>query len=171
MNKNEVRILLKDIRDNLQNRDVKEKVIISNIIALPEYQNSHVIALYKSINSEVNLDYLINYSLDLNKIVLLPRIVDKKMIFIAIKQDTRYSLSKFGILEPIGEEYLGHIDLMIVPGLGFNKSGYRLGYGGGYYDQYLKDKDIDTIGICFNEQIIELPIEKHDVKMKKIVFE
>ena len=61
-----------------------------------------------------------------DKIVLLPRVINDKMIFIKINNDTKYEKSPFGVKEPIGEEYLGDIDLIIVPGVAFDKKNNRL---------------------------------------------
>ena len=135
MLKEELRLKLKEIRKNIQDKDAKSKIIVQEVMELSEYQNSQVIALYKSFNNEVDTSYLINNSLLLGKIVLLPRVVDDIMIFIRIDENTKYDISRFGVVEPIGDEYLGPIDLMIVPGLGFSKDGDRLGYGMGYYDK------------------------------------
>ena len=89
------------------------------------------------------------------------------MIFIKIDETTRYETSNFKIREPISNEpYLGKIDLFIVPGVAFDINGNRLGYGGGYYDKYLKDTNASTIGICFEEQITnEIEPEEHDIKV------
>ena len=75
-------------------------------------------------------------------------------------------------MEPIGEEYTGNIDLIIVPGVIFDREKNRLGYGKGYYDRYLSNKDIYKIGICFSDQVIDLlPSESHDIKMNIIITE
>ncbi len=170
MLKEELRRKLKEIRKNIQDKDEKSKVITQEVMQLIEYQNSQVIALYKSFNNEVDTSYLINNSLLLGKTVLLPRVVDDRMIFIRIDENTKYDTSRYGIVEPIGDEYLGPIDLMIVPGLGFSKDGDRLGYGMGYYDRYLKDKNTYTIGLCFDEQIVTIPTTSTDIKMNKIII-
>ena len=63
------------------------------------------------------------------------------------------------------------IDLVIVPGVCFDKEKNRIGFGKGYYDRFLQNANINTIGICFEEQIVEnrIPITEYDVKIKKII--
>ncbi len=163
MNKQDLRKQCLERRKRIEEKEIKSKTIIEEILLNPLYQNSSVIALYNSIDSEVSTKELIRTSLLLKKVLLLPKIEDNRMIFIRIDASTKYKESSYHIKEPIGEEYLGNIDLMIVPGVAFTKEGKRLGYGGGYYDKYLEGKNIKTIGLSFEEQILEdIPLEEHD---------
>ena len=63
-----------------------------------------------------------------------------------------------------------HIELILVPGILFDKNGGRVGFGKGYYDKYLENKKIKTIGVLFKEQLYDgiLPLEKHDIKMESL---
>lgn len=168
--KKELRKEILYLRDNLEDRYNKSVIIKNKILSLDIYKNSNVVALYSSMKSEVDTKELISESLELGKRVLLPRIINKnKMIFIEINKDTNYEKNNFGMLEPIGIEEK-NIDLMIIPGIAFDKDNNRLGYGRGYYDKYLKDKNIYKIGICFKEQIVDnIDIEEHDIKMNLII--
>lgn len=168
--KKELRKEILYLRDNLEDRYNKSISIKNKIMDLDVYKNSKVIALYSSMKSEVDTKDLIKESLSLGKSVLLPRIINKnKMIFIEINNDTEYERNSFGVLEPIGKE-VSDIDLMIIPGVAFDKFNNRLGYGRGYYDKYLKDKDIYKIGICFIEQMVDnIDVEDHDIKMNLII--
>jgi len=159
------RYLLK--RKFIKNKKEKSNDILNYIINNPLYLNANVVALYYSTKDEVDTHDLILYSLLQDKIVLLPKVIGKEMIFIKIDETTRYETSNFKIREPISNEpYLGKIDLFIVPGVAFDINGNRLGYGGGYYDKYLKDTNASTIGICFEEQITnEIEPEEHDIKV------
>ena len=159
------------IRKNIINKQELSQIIINKIIDLDIYQKARVVALYNSLNDEVDTTKLIKKSLS-NKIVLLPRIIGDKMVFIRINKDTKYGNSSFKVLEPIGEEYYGNIDLMIVPGVSFDKEGNRLGYGMGYYDKYLNNKNIYKVGICFNDQVVDLiPTNELDIKMDMVITE
>ena len=168
--KKELRKEILYLRDNLEDRYNKSMIIKNKIMKLDIYKNSKVIALYSSMKSEVDTKELIKESLELGKKVLLPRILNKnKMIFIEINNDTNYERNTFGVLEPIGIEEK-NIDLMIIPGVAFDKDNNRLGYGRGYYDKYLKDKDLYKIGICFHEQLVDnIEVEEHDIKMDLII--
>ena len=171
MNKDIIRkqMLLK--RKEINDKEKISTIIVDKIINLDIYKKSKVVALYNSLNNEVDTKYLINKSLK-EKIVLLPRIIDNQIVFIEINNNTKYEKSNIGVLEPIGKEYLGNIDLIIVPGVSFDRKRNRLGFGMGYYDKYLYNKNIYKIGIGFNEQLIdELPVDKYDIKMDLIITE
>ncbi len=171
MNKNELRKLMINKRKLISNKKELSEIITNKIINLDNYKNAKVIALYNSLNDEVDTRELINKSID-NKIVLLPKVIDDKMVFIKANRATKYVKSSFGVLEPIGDIYLGNIDLIIVPGVAFDKNLNRLGFGMGYYDKYLSNKDIYKIGICFYEQLVdELETNEHDIKMNLVITE
>ena len=76
-----------------------------------------------------------------------------------------------GIWEPdTQKEYLNSIDLVIVPGVAFDRDKSRLGRGKGYYDRYFINKRIVKIGVCFDFQLLEsIPIDSFDIKMDKVV--
>ena len=87
-----------------------------------------------------------------------------------------FEKSRFGVQEPFDETeniiFPEKIDLVIVPGLCFDKSKNRLGYGGGFYDRFLIKTKAVKIAICFDEQIIEngsLPVNKYDIKTDVII--
>ena len=85
-----------------------------------------------------------------------------------------FSKSKYGILEPPndGRKATYDLDLLIVPGLGFDKEGNRLGRGAGYYDRFISKTNAYLIGICFKEQILDLiPMEKWDKKMNELIYD
>ncbi|MEK9656912.1 MAG: 5-formyltetrahydrofolate cyclo-ligase [bacterium] len=85
------------------------------------------------------------------------------------------SRSTYGIFEPKeGCECvsINEIDLALVPGVVFDSSGYRLGFGGGYYDRLLASVSFDTVGICFDFQIVDLlPIDSWDISMSYVLSE
>ena len=136
-----------------------------------------MIALFKSFGSEVDTTELIEYSIIKGKIVALPKVVNNELKFYKIEhlKDTLIK-SKLGVEEPIANEinYIvkDNINLVIVPGLCFNKVGDRLGYGKGYYDRFLTNTNFKTIAICFEEQILEkeiLPVTYNDVKVQQVI--
>ena len=171
MNKNIIRKQGLLTRKNISNKKELSRVIVDKLLNSDIYQKAKVVALYYSLPMEVDTKELINKSLT-KKEVLLPKVIKDKMIFIKINSKTKYIESNFKVLEPIGKEYHGNIDLIIVPGVMFDKKMNRLGYGKGYYDKYLSKKNIYKIGLCFNDQVIDiLPCEKHDIKMNMIITE
>ena len=169
--KKELRQEFTYLRDNLDNRYEKSLIIKRRIMNLEVYKKSIDIALYYSMRSEVDTKELIKESLLLGKRIYLPKIInDKKMKFILINENTEYQKNSFGVMEPISGEVGSNFDLMVIPGLAFDKDNNRLGYGRGYYDNYLKNIDTYKIGICFQEQLTtSLPVEKNDIKMNLII--
>ena len=170
MNKDMIRNQMISVRKNISNKEKISTKIVDKIINLDIFQNSKVIALYKSMDNEVDTKLLINMFKD--KEILLPRVADNEMEFVRINSNTQYKKSKIGVMEPSGNKYMGNIDLFIVPGICFDKNGNRLGFGKGYYDRYLKNKNIFKIGICFDRQVIEsLPINDLDIPMDMVITE
>lgn len=176
MNKEELRKRYKIIRDNINNRDKKSSEIIKRLINTKEYQKSKVIALYSNISSEVETKELIKISLE-NKKVVLPKInKDNTMDFYEIKYLKDLEVGAFNIKEPkiknkkpIKKE---EIDLMIIPGICFDKSKNRIGYGKGYYDKYLSNTNIKKIGLCYEEQITkEIKSDKTDISLDYLITE
>ena len=163
------------IRKNIKNKKEKSQIITDKIKNIEEYKNAKIIALYKSLNSEVDTEILIKYSINHGKIVVLPKVENDELKFYKIENDyEKLNRSDFGIEEPYGEEdkYIEKekIDLVIIPGVAFDLDKNRLGFGKGYYDRFLSNTNLKTIGIFFEEQKHEkIPTEKYDIKMRKIV--
>ena len=165
------------IRNNIENKEIKSDIIFNKIIILEEYRSSKVIAIYKNLDSEVDTTEIINYSFKKEKIVALPRVIDNELKFYKINSlEDKLEKSKFGVEEPIDNKDnlidIRNIDLVIVPGLCFDKNKNRLGFGKGYYDRLLGNIKSHIIAICFEEQIMKkdnLPITNNDVKVQKII--
>lgn len=171
--KNDIRYeyLLK--RKNILNKKEKSLDICQKIIKHEKYLCSMNIGLYKSLKDEVDTSFLISYSLELGKNVYLPKVVDDDLIFYKISKNEKYVLSPFHVEEPVGDSSkeisIDDMDLIIVPGVVFDKEGHRMGYGKGYYDRYLNDS-IYKIGICFQEQLsLGVPVNENDVSMNEVI--
>lgn len=164
-----------NIRNNIQNKKEKSRIIMNKVIDTDEYKSAKTLALYKSLDSEVDTSELIKYSFETGKIVALPRVEGDEIKFYRIKSfDETMEKSKFGVEEPIEnkENFITKedIDLVVVPGVCFDMNGGRMGFGKGYYDRYLKDTTLKTIGICFKEQITDkVPLSPNDVIIQKII--
>ena len=113
------------------------------------------------------------------KTFFIPKIFPKRQMKINKYQKDELILHKFGYYESSSENFYDEkiLDLIIVPGLGFDLEKNRIGFGGGFYDTFLtrlrKDGiDIPFVAICYDFQIIEkVPVEGHDVKVDFIVTE
>lgn len=178
MNKSELRKLYLSKRKNIKNKKEKSLIINNKIKELSEYKNSNVIALYKSLPSEVDTTSLINDTINLGKIVVLPKVEKEELKFYKINSlEDLFIKSNFGVEEPDGKEtnYIDkkYIDLAIVPGVCFDKEKNRVGFGKGFYDRFLVNSNFMTIGICFEEQITKEMIyaNEYDVKVDKVITE
>ena len=172
--KSELREKYLIIRKSIKDKTTKDELIFNSVINDEDYIRSNTIGIYYSLKSEVDTLKLIRYSLTHNKIVLLPRVEGSNMSFYPIDSLDNLCRSSFGIMEPVGETIFPKegIDLLIVPGLVFDKNKNRIGFGRGYYDKYLFDYKGTTIGICYEEQMTEEIIpDEFDVKLKKIITE
>jgi 5-formyltetrahydrofolate cyclo-ligase len=174
-NKDDIRKEYLSIRKNIKDRKNKSGIIFKKIINNENYIKAKVVAIYKSLIEEVDTQKLIEYSINIGKKVLLPKIQNNEMNFFEIEKDEVLFENRFGIKEPEGLVnkiiLKQQIDLMIIPGICFDRYCNRLGFGKGYYDRYLENMNVHKIGICFKEQIFneELPQDKYDVKLDEII--
>lgn len=170
MNKKEFRKKYLDVRKNITDKLEKSFTIQNKLLEiLKPYK---VIGVYVSMKDEVSTDELINNLLHQSKIVVVPKVEGKEIKFYQIESlDELKPQGKYQIREPYNQKlFLDNIDTIVVPGICFDKKNNRLGYGGGYFDRYLKDKNIYKIGICFEEQITdELSINENDIKMNAVI--
>jgi len=156
---------------SVEERDRFSTLIFNRLIGFAQaYQR---IGVYISMDHEVDTLQFIKWCFSQNKQVYVPKIVEKRMIFIEIHSLDECIRNKMGILEPISNhETKDKIELMIVPMLAYNEKNYRLGYGKGYYDQYLSNYYGYALGICFSCNLDnELSEEEHDIKLAQIFTE
>ncbi len=168
--KKELRAYMRARRANNENRDVKEALLIENLLGLGEIvKDKENFFVYLSYSSEAPTDGLIERLLSLGKKVFCPRVEQNEMYSVAFLDD--FVLSEKGIREPIGEPFLGRLDVAVTPLYAVDKQGNRLGYGKGYYDKFFqKQKDILKIGYCFDFQILsQVPHTAADVPLDIIV--
>lgn len=152
------------------------ETISQKILSSVHYANASVVFVYMAMLNEVNLESLIIEALSENKLVAIPKIESRRMTFYQLTHIDAVKLGHFNILEPISDAIISPCanDLVIVPGIVFDRRGYRIGYGGGYYDKFLGNlqRDIRTIGVCYDAQIVpELPKDNHDLPVQEIYTE
>ena len=151
----------------------KSNFIVSKLKQQPEFIEARAIGIYVSFRHEVETISLIKEIIN-NKIVCVPKISGKQMDFYQINSINELKTSSFGILEPNNSHPVtkDNLDLLIVPMVGYDQSGNRLGYGGGYYDRYLSDYCGNVIGLAFSfQEVANLPVEPFDLPIKKIINE
>jgi len=165
------------LRLNPEQVYIKSEKIISKLFTLETFCKAQLIMYYVDMRKEVITKEAIGKTLTMNKRVLVPK-VKKARQMSAIQIDSLDDLipGRFGILEPVKELETDpkKIDVVIVPGVAFDKRGYRLGYGGGYYDNFLPKlrPDAKKIALCYEFQLMDsVPVESHDVPVNMLLTE
>jgi len=151
----------------------KSARMAESLAGLEEFRAAGVIAVYLSVNGEVDTSGIIEAARKMGKEVCVPAVGEGgAMCLVLHGESDEMGRGKYGIPEPLGKPEQHHVDIVIVPGVVFDKFGHRIGMGGGYYDKYLKDRKCVNIGICFDFQLVEkIPNELHDVPMDIIITE
>jgi len=185
---NEKKILRKEILTKRKNIDIVEKEKMDRKICDKFYESKYYrdaknIFIYISYDSEINTKEIINKALIDNKKIYVPRTEFKTRLMDAVEIISLDNLieSEYGILEPsIEEPHIepNELDLIVVPGVAFDRNGGRIGYGAGFYDRYFKKinkdniKKIQKIALAYDFQILEnIPMNEHDVPVSYIITE
>lgn len=138
----------------------------------PIWHKARAILFYAPIRGELDLWDLMRDAISAGKIAVLPRFDSAKAAYAACRireMEADIVSGKFGVREPRpgGEEIaLNRLDLLLVPGIAFDRHGRRLGRGMGYYDRLLAGARGAACGVAYDEQIVDdIPVEEHDVPM------
>lgn len=179
--KSEIRRYITDIKKNMKvsQIDILSDIITNKLISSKEYIDNDNILIYVSYNQEVKTDRIISHSLECGKKVYVPKVLkttsDKHMEFVRIHSVGELAPGYMGIYEPVSNEYtVLKQGLVVMPGIAFDDKKNRIGYGGGFYDRYLKNNMscFFKTAICFDYQIVEyIPNEPFDIKPDKIITE
>lgn len=147
--------------------------LLELFLAHPAYQKAECLATYLSFDFEYDTKALIKEAQAAGKQVLVPKTLPSgQMIFLPYDEDNLVR-TNFGLLEPRQTEPLADftIDLIHVPALVLTKAGYRIGFGGGYYDRYLANFSGQTLTTAYADQIQEFIPEPHDIKVKEVLID
>lgn len=151
----------------------KSEEVLSVLEIVGVFQEAKHILIYNNMSDEVaTLDFIKKW--EDKKQFYLPVTHKDGIVFRKYNSSITLNQSSFGILEPIGTDLIdyGFVDLIIVPGLAFDRTKNRMGRGKGYYDKFLPQIKAPKIGICFDFQLLDsLPTNEQDVKMDYIVSE
>lgn len=130
------------------------------------------IGIYVSVGHEVDTHAIIRWALANGKAVSVPRVIDGTLRFIAITSLDECVPAKFGLLEPVSEVAASEPEVQVVPMLAYNDRKFRLGYGKGYYDGYLKTFSGKTVGLCYaDDHEPELYEDPWDIPLDEILSE
>ena len=156
------------------------RIITDRLELSKEYQDNDNILIYVSYNQEVETSGIINKSLERGKKVYVPKVIinkedrsDKYMEFVRINFYDDLQDGYMGIKEPVSDDYeIPQDGLLVMPGLAFDVTLNRIGYGGGFYDRYLVkngDRYYKT-AICFDYQVLDdIPAEEFDIRPDMII--
>jgi 5-formyltetrahydrofolate cyclo-ligase len=163
-----------EMRNRLNHPEIakKSKTIQEFVIKSKEFESAKVVGTYYAVGSEVTTELIIKRATILGKKIALPRVEEDKITFYEPSSTKSLIRGRFGILEPQPYEQMNDIDILIVPGIAFDKKGNRLGYGMGFYDRLLSCKRTFSIGLAYSFQLLEnLPHDKYDKRLDAIASE
>ena len=147
--------------------------LAQQLYAHPAYKEAKSIFGYLSYNQEVRTMPMLEQAQKDGKRVAVPKVIDDTMIFIWLDDLSRIELGYCNIPEPIdnGPEAVDETALVMMPGLAFDPTGRRCGYGGGFYDRYLEQHpDHPTIAMCYGFQMFdELETDPHDIPVNYVL--
>ena len=151
-----------------------DQALTEQLLQHPFYQEAKVIATYLSFPHEFQTQELIEQALKDCKKVLIPKTYSKGRMDFVVYDPQQLVKTSFGLLEPQGDLEVvdvSQIDLIHVPGLAFTTEGYRIGYGGGYYDRYLKHFSGNTLSTVYPCQIRDFIPEDHDIPVQEVLID
>ena len=169
-------------RKDQQDKDELSKVICEKFVSLPEYQNAKTVLFYLDVRTEVRTRHYLPTALTHGKRIVVPYCVDGLLELFLLENMDELDVGMYKILEPKAELRevpekkvdVKEIDLVMVPGVAFDRTGARMGHGKGYYDKLLEHARPDTplVALAFECQLFpEIPTQSHDVFIDKIITE
>lgn len=152
-----------------------DAVITASVIKRPEFKAAQFICLYMSLPEEVSTTKILENILASDSVVIVPCIIRNEMKLFRIKSAQQLMTGSYNIPEPMQscpEVSVSSVSLFIVPGIAFDRYGYRLGWGKGYYDRLLVQTDVTKIGLAYAIQLVpRLPREEYDIPMDVVITE
>ncbi len=171
------KILLKLKAQKEESRERKSRIIKEKLFRQKEFKKAKHVMFYSAFKGEVDTQEMIKETRKLGKIASVP-VCKKNRISIKpciLDDNARLEKGPYGVPEPAAQRPipLKDVDLIVVPGIAFDKKGNRLGRGKGCYDRFLKKlpRQITSIGLAFSFQILpSIPARTHDVKVSRVLF-
>ena len=135
---------------------------------LNAYSNYDSFFIYNTYSTEADTSQIIKALLSAGKKVYLPRVEGENIVPVPYGNLKK---GAFGILEPEGQAYTGSIQVTVIPLLAINEEGFRIGYGKGYYDRFLKTAETLKVGLGYFFQIEDFIQDEWDVRLNSFVCE
>ena len=170
-------------RNALENKDELSRHIVNQFMNLPEYTSAKSVLFYVDVRSEVRTRQALPDALESGKTIVIPWCTETvELALFHLESMDELAIGMYKILEPKPELRLlpekkvdpKAFDLIMVPGVAFDRRGARMGHGKGYYDKMLENARPETplIALAFECQLFpEIPVAPHDVFMNKIITE
>jgi 5-formyltetrahydrofolate cyclo-ligase len=170
-------------RNAQEHKDELSRQIVRTFMELPEYQAARVVLFYLDVRSEVRTRHSLEDALAGGKKIVVPYCVEGEVLeLFHLESMDELSIGMYRILEPKAELRslpakqvpVEEIDLIMVPGVAFDRRGGRTGHGKGYYDKLLEHARPDTplVALAFECQMFpEIPMHPHDVFMDRVITE
>lgn len=179
MPKHALRRMLLDRRRKLAapERAAASRLIQEAFLAIPEFAEARVVAVYAPIHGEVETALVMEQALALGKELLYPTVCGNNLEFRGVKGAADLRPGAYGIPEPAAEcpaVAPAMVDLIVIPGVAFDQAGRRIGYGKGFYDRALHPLEGSgkLVGFCFDFQLVEeIAGEPHDVRLDMVITE
>lgn len=169
MDKKELRRMIREKKRAMTQQEISEasERLFHLFIKTPQYQQAKTIYGYLPYNQEVRTVPILERAIADGKRVAVPKIFGDEMKFIYLDDLNRVESGYSGIPEPIddGPEGDDPHALVLMPGLVFDREGHRIGYGGGFYDKFLrKEQEHPTVALCYDFQIFDhIDTEEFDI--------
>jgi 5-formyltetrahydrofolate cyclo-ligase len=171
------KMILKLKTQKEEDRNRKSGIVRNKLLRTQVFKKAKNVMFYIAFGGEVETADMIKEAKRLGKRVSVPVCKDRRITLRPCILDENAKLQKgpYGVCEPSTRRFVqpGDLDLVIVPGLAFDKKGNRLGRGKGCYDRFLKilPKEIPAIGLAFDFQILPaLPVKTHDINIHRVIF-
>jgi 5-formyltetrahydrofolate cyclo-ligase len=169
-------------RNALADKDELSRLICERLVALPEYRAAHTVMYYVDVRSEVRTRNYLQTALGHGKRIVVPYCVNDELETFHLTDMSQLAVGMYRILEPKPELRtvanlkvpVDELELIIVPGVAFDRDGGRLGHGKGYYDKLLEHARPQTplVALAFECQLFpQIPMQEHDVYMDTVVTE
>lgn len=156
-----------------EKKQAMDQALTERFLNYPVYHEAKVVATYLSFPHEFQTQGLIDQVLKDGKKVLIPKTYPKGRMEFVVYNPQQLKKTSFGLLEPQGDLEVvdaSQIDLIHVPGLAFTREGYRIGYGGGYYDRYLENFAGQTMSTIYPCQIQTFNPDSHDIPVQEVLI-
>ena len=177
MDKKELRSKIRQLKQQMtpQQIEAASKRLTELFLNTEEYKQAKAIYGYLPYNQEIRTVPLLEQALRDGKKVAVPKVYGDAMRFIWMQDLSRVEKGYAGIPEPVDDQpvAMDETALVLMPGLAFDRSGNRMGYGGGFYDRFLAQQpNHPTVALCYDFQLVdEIPVGEYDIPVDRVVCE